>query len=382
MNPDKIETQKSILLDVDSILDNAYNEHDAFNKEFHKEDQFKFISSQTGNKYKFERSEVLFKLDREAYYEELNEWSNVKTKGSHDEVIELLKRENGLNVFMELVSSIKRNRIAPFVGAGLSAHLDYPLWGKALKEIVQRLEGLELEAVQKLIDAYQYLEAAEILMNKDDTQFINYINDRFSFRRDWEEKDIMKSAIQLLPEIADGCVITTNYDKVIEKVYDHSKKSFEGFMYGTQQKNRFVTDLLRGDRCLLKLHGNVGEPENYILTLSQYNEAYGSEPDFSKALPKTLRQIFISHSLLFLGCSMEQDRTLDLFKAIKEEEQFEIPEHYAILPKPSTAEEKRAKENRLLQMNIKTIWYPEGEHDFVEKLLKLAIDTSKGVIKI
>ncbi|MCX6307347.1 MAG: SIR2 family protein, partial [Bacteroidia bacterium] len=118
----------------------------------------------------------------------------------------------------------------------------------------------------------------------------------------------------------------------------------------------------------------------YIFCKEQYDSAYCEDEsgkfDFKKPLPKTLRQIFISHSLLFLGCSLEQDKTLDLFKSIKDEEQFEIPEHYAIMEniEPENARLKRETENRLLKLNIRPIWYNKGDYLKIQEMLSLAID--------
>lgn len=208
------------------------------------------------------------------------------------------------------------------------------------------------------------------------------MSDNFLINPNWTSQDVIKGALRFLPEISHSCVITTNFDKVLEKVFEFSKKPFEGFMLGAQQNNKFVTDLIKGDRCILKLHGSVGEEKTYVFTKSQYDKVYGAKLSFKKELPKTLRQIFISHSLLFVGCSLEQDRTLELFQEVKKEGQFEIPQHYAILPQPLSHSDKRKKENYLREINIKTIWYPTNKHDFVEKILKLANDAANDRIKI
>ncbi|MEI6150502.1 MAG: SIR2 family protein, partial [bacterium] len=112
---------------------------------------------------------------------------------------------------------------------------------------------------------------------------------------------------------------------------------------------------------------------------SQYTEAYGSPDfDFTKPLPKALRQIFVSHSLLFLGCSLEQDRTLTLFQKVCNDKQFEIPDHFAILPAPPDTANKSAKEGRLLNLRIRPIWYPVGKHEFVGLYLSLVADMVDG----
>jgi hypothetical protein len=81
-------------------------------------------------------------------------------------------------------------------------------------------------------------------------------------------------------------------------------------MHGMQQGNKFVPKLIKGDRCILKLHGDAEDHDTYVFTADQYDQAYGSPVDFKKPLPRALRQIFVSHSLLFLGCSLERDWTL------------------------------------------------------------------------
>lgn len=159
-------------------------------------------------------------------------------------------------------------------------------------------------------------------------------------------------------------------------------------MHGMQAGNNFVQRLLRGERCILKLHGDAGQANTHVFTQAQYQEAYGGaagEPfAFQNQLPRALRQIFISHSLLFLGCSLEQDKTLDLFKSVVDEAAFEIPDHFALLNEPATPQERARKEARLLQLRIRPLWYStphdaEGkpDHSLLEQILRLAIAVAR-----
>ena len=112
------------------------------------------------------------------------------------------------------------------------------------------------------------------------------------------------------------------------------------------------------------------------LTRTHYLAAYEEPLNFQRPLPKALRQIFVSNSLLFLGCSLEHDWTLDLFKHVKQQGEYEIPNHYAILPLPDGQHAKQQKEAALLELNIQPIWYPAGQHEFVERLLWLVLDVA------
>jgi len=186
--------------------------------------------------------------------------------------------------------------------------------------------------------------------------------------------------VTLLKDISSGCIITTNFDQVIEEVI--GRGAIEGYMHGKQTPNKFFPKLKKGERCLLKLHGDAEDPDSYIFTEEQYNYAYGCETyfDFRTSLSQVLRQIFISHSLLFLGCSLEQDKTLQLFKEVSNSGGFVIPDHFAILSEPPDLEHRNRKKRQLLEMNIKPIWYPKGEHQFVEKYLQLALAIADGHI--
>ena len=53
----------------------------------------------------------------------------------------------------------------------------------------------------------------------------------------------------LLPRIAKGCVITTNFDDAIEQVYRRDGVEFHAYMHGTQEHN-FLPRLVRGAAAL------------------------------------------------------------------------------------------------------------------------------------
>ena len=201
-----------------------------------------------------------------------------------------------------------------------------------------------------LIDSGQYLEAAQLLADHDIVLTNNFIRTTYRVQS-------IDGPVILLPQVAHGCIVTTNFDDAIEEVYKRSNVAFDGYMHGTQHHN-FFTRLVRGECSILKLHGDADDSQTYILTKTQYTKAYGGPLEFQKPLPKALRQVFISNSLLFLGCSLEQDRTLELFGRVKDQSEYEIPNHYAILPAPASPAAKQQKESNLLTLNIQPIWYP------------------------
>ncbi|CAK2831389.1 SIR2-like domain-containing protein [Vibrio crassostreae] len=381
---------------VEQYLESKLQENDEFNKELNIGSAVKISTngpkvkitslSDCDTAFEYDVSDILYWVERDTYFDELTKWSGVRLEEKHKEAKLFLKQSNQFSVFLDLVDALKRQRIAPFIGAGASQPAGYLGWGAALEQLsVEMGGGVENEVKEDLAN-YKYLEAAETLYQKDEDVFKYFVHNNFRLKPTHEEgKPLFPPVIELLPNLTKGCVVTTNFDRLIEKRFEtHTGKVLDGCMYGKQEENSFVSQLLKGENCLMKLHGDSEKPQSYVFTESQYKEAYGDcAIDFKKQLPRSLRQIYISYSLLFIGCSLEQDRTLELFKSVKEEGHFEIPSHFALLA-DCDAEEKAKKMGRLLRMNIKPIWYSAAgrDHSLLEKILNLAIDVSNKKISL
>ena len=376
MSDSNKQTSEDALTKFDEALLEEYESHSEFNKEFNVSKPLRFSSLMDENiSYGYESSWVLFSCERSVYYEELDAWNSFQNESKHLPLKDLIKSNDQRSLLHELVVAAKRRRIAPFVGAGMSLDCEFPLWGKALTEILSRMDDFDDSEVKEAIKEYDYLKAAQLLWEQDDTQLRNYIRGKFA------EGEIpdgeVKGAVTKLPGFCAGCVITTNFDPVLEKVF----KSFEGKMHGLVP-DKFAQKLIEGDSCLLKLHGHFKDEDTYVFTQEQYDKAYGDPLDFKRALPRALRQVFISHSLLFLGCSLDQDKTLELFQTVVDEKAFDIPNHFAILPEPKSGETKAQKETRLLKLKIRPIWYPNGKHEFVGLYLDLLADAVAGRVSV
>lgn len=347
------------------LLNEEYETSKDFNESFDSDEPVKI------GRLEFPKSKVLFWLDRDGYYQQQEEWLNDSLQEQHGPCIKLL-RDQGLETpFSELLAAVERGRVVPFVGAGMSKPMGMPLWGEALKELLARLPGADAAMINTQIEAGLYLAAAQTLVEHDAVQTTNFVRTKYRV-----QKVKLGGPMGLLPRIAKGCVITTNFDDAIEQTYRGVNVEFHAYMHGTQEHN-FFPRLVRGDRCLLKLHGDADNPATHILTQAQYDNAYGNPFDFHKPLPKALRQVFVSQSMLFLGCSLEQDWTLELFEMAKRADEYAIPNHYAILPAPGDPQAKQQKATRLLALNIHPLWYPAGEREFVEQYMQLIVDVAE-----
>ena len=359
---DAEKQQRYFVAEAIRLLNEEYEASQEFNEYYDGEELIKL------GKLEFPKSKVLFWLDREAYDDEHSTWSNESLQEQHQACLELLNANEHVSPFRDLADAVGRKRIVPFVGAGLSKPVDMPLWDDAMRRLHDRIHNPNDPAIAALIDQGRFLDAAQALADHSPILTNNFIRTTYRVQK-------VVGPVLLLPRLASGCVVTTNFDDAIEEVYRREGLAFDGYMHGTQQHN-FFSRLVRGQRCLLKLHGDADDPQTYILTKTQYLEAYAEPQNFQRPLPKALRQIFISNSLLFLGCRLEQDWTLDLFKKVKQQSEYEIPNHYALLPLPDGQQAKLHKEAALLELNIQPIWYPAGQHEFVERLLRLVLDVA------
>lgn len=279
---------------------------------------------------------------------------------------------NNLQVFEELKRSCQRGFVIPFVGAGMSKSAGLPDW----KEYLLRLcddAGLDVNMMRERLEAQSDFEGA---MN-DIVQRLTINRFERDFERNFRVADEVSGAVALLPKLFDGSVITTNFDRVLERVYEEGGKPFEEKVTGRGRANAFFRAIPAGQRYLLKLHGNIDNAAERVLNHDEYSAAYGNAGDINLAfpLPKLLRRLFKSYSFLFLGCSLSADRTVHTFVRVTGDEGPDnLPHHYAVIACPAIVEERRAIDQRLADAHITPLWYPEGEHDHVEWILEMLLD--------
>lgn len=386
MPVEKIKQSAALIEKVEQFLQTGYESNAGFNEAFSGEDTvlIKGLKDRE-HEYRYQTSEILYWVDRELYLDELESWNGEKVKGRHSDALEFLADSNQGAVFSDLVELIRRRKVSPFLGAGVSKAAGYPLWGEALKELSETIATIDEKEISDLLADNKYLEAAQKIFEVSEYQLTNYIQTTFRTKYDNDEdRETIPKVFQLLPRLSSGCIVTTNFDCLIEEAFKAKKAPLvDGYMHGIQQGHNFVQRLLKGDRCVLKLHGDSAQQGTYVFTEQQYESAYGNPIEYSNQLPKALRQIYISSSLLFLGCSLAQDKTLELFKQVKDGSEFEVPDHFAIISEPNDVAEKQTTENRLLDIKIRPIWYkPDNQHEMATKLVELAVDIAERKLSL
>ena len=257
--------------------------------------------------------------------------------------------------------------IIPFVGAGLSIPLGFPGWSNFLLNQAKKA-GIE-ERIREFLNAGKYEEAAEDLLTaRGYRAFHDAINNTFGDRTLMGKE--LNGAVSFLPKLPVSPIITTNFDHVLEEVFKKARCSFEHKVWGVRADLATIA-LHQNRRFLLKIHGDVEDSVDRVLTKSDYQKQYGSidgsEIDFSLPLPRLLEQMLISRPLLFIGCSLNQDRTIFVLERISKK--FRSIAHYAIVEQPVSPEQFYERSRFLSDLNIRPIWYSNGRHEFIESIL-------------
>lgn len=313
---------------------------------------------------------ALFASDIEAYNQAFKEFRNGRISQvlCEESIIELYGDnhwfERNQDRFEQLINCLIEGDVVPFVGAGLSVEGGFPSWKRHLEQ-QGRTSGLEAKHVAKLLDAGEYEQVIEEIEAKGYKDvFIQEIKDVFS-----KAGRITDTTLRLA-ELFNDTIITTNYDHIIEQVYDSGEKDKVQLI----DSNNMLDDAEEGKITIIKLHGDVRSPARCILSKRQYNEAYGDGAlDLSKPIPRLLAYHYKTSSLLFLGCSLNHDRTMQVFQAIKTEMgDMDRPSHFCLESMPEDEEKLRKRNAYLLSFGIIPIWFPQGHYEYIELILRCA----------
>ncbi|MGL4695737.1 SIR2 family protein [Enterococcus larvae] len=233
-------------------------------------------------------------------------------------------REYNLNLLKKYFSadshvvlcSLRENlhKVIPFVGAGLSKSLGFPLW----KELfLSARDGILDEFVPVFNKKYE---------DGDIDKLIEFILDFHPLIKD--EKDLKNKIIKpqiskkiaavdidcsILPNLLSldtEYILTTNYDNTLEQCnqrveagYDVSRNvlNFEGF------------ENLEDQKYIFHIHGDINMLDSMIVTKQDYEELYSKEEN-----KRILTGLISKYSMLFLGFSMNDQYFSQELKSISD----------------------------------------------------------------
>lgn len=317
-------------------------------------------------------SKAFFAGDREAYEQALLAWRTGRCNEalSRDYFLETYGEEDGKHWFErneqrfdQLLECLAAQEIVPFIGAGISVGGGFPTWADHLRQ-QGRTAGIPPERIEKWLVQGCYEEViAYIEQERGREVFAQEIRDAFGKRGSIQDITLRIS------ELFTDTLITTNYDRLLEQVFDTGGAGVQVLNGETAMEPPDPQKV-----TLIKIHGDVKDPAHCILGKAQYDSAYGETAlDLHRPIPKILARYYSNNSLLFIGCSLHNDRTVQVFQATKDAAgDVLFPQHFAIEQMPEQRDALIARNSELLRIGITAIWYPMGQYGKVEVLLRHA----------
>lgn len=314
----------------------------------------------------FERSRILTELEPDAFDATFEDWMEQRNSTLLEHANEILDLFDNRNRFEQLLRTFENGKVMPFLGAGISMPSGYPGWTKFLFDACEE-SHVTIGDVTDFLDNGHYEEAAQTLHDDMTAAGFNEL-----LESAFKSKKEINGAIHYLPELfPKSSIITTNFDDLIERVFNGVGQGFDQIRSG-KTLNEVLRLMPMGNKLLVKLHGSCDLVAERVLLKDEYDAAYEN----GNEIKNFFNRILFGQSLLFVGCSLSVDRTIQaMIEVVKEHGAETLPRHYAIL-ELKDADDRIARKKELARANIFPIWYLEGEHDeSIEALFKLMLGT-------
>jgi hypothetical protein len=284
----------------------------------------------------------------------------------------LLEAENA-PVIDAIVKSLRSpTGVIPFIGAGMSHDYGAPIWGDFLE--LAAVTDEEKGEVKRLINDGKYEDAAQFLdAGPHGAHFRALVTERLDVEVALERR--AAGPLSLLPLLTKGPVITTNFDRVLEAFYEAAERPFadDAWIAGRQEPSRILDAIQQNRHALIKLHGDVRDASTFTFTALEYDESYGSvERGTRGVLTELGNVVYTNRPLLFLGCSLEKDRTVPILQQMASQNRF--LKHFAVLAAPETLPELERRRDTLKRAGIITLWFMPGRFDQIGVLLDRLVE--------
>lgn len=260
-----------------------------------------------------------------------------------------------------LIKAIRDKRWTPFVGAGfskLAAPNLFPTWRELvdlmLDEFPKRalMNADNADALRRL---YDQLGPA---MLADSIKKVVTEAEFYAFLQSYYASDCGPSAAHdVLVTLAPRCIVTTNYDRLIETSYARSRHQIlPKVTY--KEPGQVRKHLQDGSEFIFKIHGDIDRPGDMVLTHSDYVRLQATEDGYQLVLSS----IFIHTTVVFIGLSLTDPEINDHLRRLRSALKREGLSHFALLPSESTDNER---ERELAEdFGIKVITFQKSHPEY------------------
>lgn len=197
--------------------------------------------------------------------------------------------------FRFLNNSMLQNELVLFVGAGASVGSGYLSWNDLVKDIQDKLGIKESAGNDNTIIPQLYYNSRG---KKDYNELIKSL----FYKPDAKPNDIHEALVKINPRY----IITTNYDDLIEQVFND-----KGIFLDVIEKD---SDLpySHTDHLLIKMHGGF-KYDNYVLKEEDY---LNYSRNFT-LIENYIKALFARYTILFIGYSFNDPNTKQIFSWVR-----------------------------------------------------------------
>jgi tetratricopeptide (TPR) repeat protein len=255
-----------------------------------------------------------------------------------------------------LTDRFRADKVIPFVGAGVSMAVKdkdtgerlFLSWKALLEKAADYLAGENKQAYANVVrgllqlDTPDYLDAAKKARQGLGSVWYTFLKEQIDHPREKAEDESLKLA-KAVWRLGSQLVITTNYDKVLSWVCPQRDNISHWDIEAKAEQGGALRDGVKKP-TVWHLHGYIDNAANLILTPDGYSRLYpeaGHGENLYKAALKTLHQMMTSHTLLFIGFSLNDEYFGMQLQGISEIFQGSTGPHY-VLTRESDREKIRA----------------------------------------
>jgi len=269
---------------------------------------------------------------------------------------------------------IAKRRCVVFLGAGISNNSisaigsHPPTWSEFLNDALQACPNPKAH-IKAYLKSGDYLTACDIIREKLGDEWNNLLRGKF-VDPGYQPASIHEHIFNLDTRI----FVTPNFDKIFDR---HALLESGGTVSIKSYSDEDVSEIARGQgRYILKIHGDIDNPQRLIFTRKQYAEARVKFP----GVYRVFESLLVTQCFLFLGCGLNDPDVALLLENYRFFHTFGAG-HYFVAPGKIHSDNIRMlKETR----NLKILQYDKKDNHFqlTESLKDLARLTETRRVEI
>jgi hypothetical protein len=201
---------------------------------------------------------------------------------------------------LPLVEDIARRRRVIFLGAGVSknsvgdGNRRPPDWKEFLKKGAMRCRTGR-QHIQGLIKQNNLLDACQLIRHHLDEEWLQLVREEFIEPR-YRHTKLHEHIFELdLP-----IIVTTNVDKIYETAAQQLAQGNVVIKNYYDEDLSLIVKWTHRTRAIFRIHGTIDYPERMVFTREDYAKARARYATSYRILDALL----LTHSFLFLGCSL------------------------------------------------------------------------------